>query len=183
MSYIVFTINVASFSQCLYEDDMTNRLHDSIAVWENIQSQHYCSEAKIFLVFTGMDLLPSRLAKKPFHSVFPDYNGRKFVIGVTLCAENSPLHVVKFLRNKCLQLVQGDTKRICTVCLNLMDIHATNAFIKYSTDVITKNKKMDSHHLLHFGNVFQPIPFLTLANYFTDTCFVFKVQSCSLEQV
>ncbi|EAY01455.1 G-protein alpha subunit, putative [Trichomonas vaginalis G3] len=77
LNYIIFVQALSEFDQVLFEDKVTSRVADSLAIWDMILSKPLLTELPIFLVFNKKDLFETKLKKCPdrFKTSFPEFNG------------------------------------------------------------------------------------------------------------
>ncbi|KAL7714640.1 G protein alpha subunit [Entamoeba marina] len=71
----IFVTSLAEYDMKLYEDGNTSRLTESIAVFKDIMTNEFLSNAVKLIFLNKMDLFEEKLAKVPLSSVFSDYSG------------------------------------------------------------------------------------------------------------
>lgn len=75
LDVIIFTVDIASYDQVLYEDHTRNRMDEAFALFGSIVRSKFFIRVPLILVFTKLDLLERKLACSPPEKYFPDYEG------------------------------------------------------------------------------------------------------------
>lgn len=72
---ILFCVAMSEYDQRLHEDDETNRMHESLTLFESVCNNSFFSETCIILLLNKKDLFKQKIHKSPLSSCFPDYTG------------------------------------------------------------------------------------------------------------
>lgn len=73
---VIFVASLSEFDQQLYEDESTNRMHESLNVFEAICSNCYFHDSVIILFLNKTDLFAAKLAEgASVRAAFPEYAG------------------------------------------------------------------------------------------------------------
>ena len=70
---IIFISAISEYDQVLFEDNATNRLTESIQIFEQICNHDMFTETAIILFFNKADLFRDKIMRIPLESCFPDY--------------------------------------------------------------------------------------------------------------
>jgi GTPase SAR1 family protein len=93
---VIFVAALSEYDQVLYEDATTNRMKESLDLFEEICDLKYFAKSAIILFLNKIDLFEEKLATNPINQIplFSDYSGTSF-------KEAQDYFMVKFLeRNK-----------------------------------------------------------------------------------
>lgn len=66
---------MSEFDTLCYEDDETNRVKESLLLFDEIANSRWFSRSIIFLVFTKVDIFREKIKKVDLNVCFPDYKG------------------------------------------------------------------------------------------------------------
>jgi guanine nucleotide-binding protein G(i) subunit alpha len=72
---IIYVSNLDDYHDVLFEDETTNRLQESLKLFESLVNSRWFVQSKIIMLFTNIDLFVKTLAKKPLKDYYPDYLG------------------------------------------------------------------------------------------------------------
>jgi len=72
---ILFCAALSGYNQKLYEDDKTNRLHESLDLFKSICSSRWFQNTSIILFLNKRDLFEEKILKHPLSVCFPEYDG------------------------------------------------------------------------------------------------------------
>jgi len=76
VSGVLFCVGMSAFDQTLYEDNLTNRLHEALKLFHEICMSKWFSNTAIILFLNKDDLFREKLAKGlNINVAFPDYTG------------------------------------------------------------------------------------------------------------
>lgn len=75
---VLFLAALSVYDQTLYEDEDTNRMDESLALWEQIVNSRYFENTSMILFFNKDDLFREKLPKVPLSTHFPDYKGSSY---------------------------------------------------------------------------------------------------------
>eukprot|EP00008_Paramoeba_atlantica_P006008 CAMPEP_0201483966 /NCGR_PEP_ID=MMETSP0151_2-20130828/8160_1 /ASSEMBLY_ACC=CAM_ASM_000257 /TAXON_ID=200890 /ORGANISM="Paramoeba atlantica, Strain 621/1 / CCAP 1560/9" /LENGTH=352 /DNA_ID=CAMNT_0047867369 /DNA_START=566 /DNA_END=1624 /DNA_ORIENTATION=+ len=129
---VLFVSSLAEYDLKLMEDEKTNRMHDSLSLFEGILNSDWFRDTPIILFLNKSDLFEEKILKKDLRIAFPEYNGgkdleaalgfikkkfeeknlqsRQLYMHVT-CATNTENVKVVFgaVRNECLKEILSET--------------------------------------------------------------------------
>ena len=72
---ILFLVASSAFDQCLLEDRMTNRIMESVNIFDTIVNNRCFRRVSIILFFNKTDLLIEKIKHKSIREHFPDFEG------------------------------------------------------------------------------------------------------------
>ncbi|EFC37220.1 predicted protein [Naegleria gruberi] len=73
---IIFVASLSEFDQKCYEDDSTNRLDESILLFDEIVNSHFFEKTPVILFLNKSDLFSKKLNERGvFKRVFPEFEG------------------------------------------------------------------------------------------------------------
>jgi guanine nucleotide-binding protein G(i) subunit alpha len=72
---VVFTVDIASYNQLLFEDETANRLQEDLTLFDSIVNSRWFIRSSFALVFTKMDKLKSKIKRASLQQYCPDYKG------------------------------------------------------------------------------------------------------------
>jgi GTPase SAR1 family protein len=72
---IIFFVALSEYDLCLYEDDTTNRMHESLKLFDEICNSKWFEKIPIILFLNKKDLFESKIKSKNITVAFPDYTG------------------------------------------------------------------------------------------------------------
>jgi len=72
---IIFCASLSEYDQTLLEDDVTNRMQESLTLFKSICNSHWFANTAIILFLNKMDLFKEKIEKKPLTLCFPHYKG------------------------------------------------------------------------------------------------------------
>ncbi|KAJ5073804.1 guanine nucleotide-binding protein g(o) subunit alpha [Anaeramoeba ignava] len=99
VNVIIYCVDLDCYYQNLYEDESTNKMKESIELFDEIVNSRWFSETSFILVFTKLDLFLKNLEKNNFHHYFPDYNGK-----------NEPNEIKEYIEKRFISLNQNQEK-------------------------------------------------------------------------
>lgn len=71
----IFLVDISEYDQVLYEDQSTNRMQESLVLWDNICNSKWFQNTSTVLFFTRTDCLKSKLATRPINNYCVDFSG------------------------------------------------------------------------------------------------------------
>lgn len=74
---IIFVTSLSEYDQRCYEDDLTNRMSESIVLFDEICNARWFKETPIILFLNKTDLFREKIAKTDLTVCFPEYRGGK----------------------------------------------------------------------------------------------------------
>lgn len=72
---IIFFVALSEYDLCLYEDDSTNRMHESLKLFDEICNSKWFEKVPIILFLNKKDLFEKKIKDKNITVAFPDYTG------------------------------------------------------------------------------------------------------------
>jgi GTPase SAR1 family protein len=72
---LIFVVGINEYNMVCYEDDKTNRLLESLYLFEQICNGGWFRDTPIMIVFNKIDIFQAKIGKIPLGSYFDDYNG------------------------------------------------------------------------------------------------------------
>ncbi|KAI1722280.1 g-protein alpha subunit domain-containing protein [Ditylenchus destructor] len=74
---IIFCVAMSEYDQVLHEDETTNRMHESLKLFDSICNNKWFTDTSIILFLNKKDLFEEKIKKSPLTVCFPEYNGRQ----------------------------------------------------------------------------------------------------------
>ena len=147
---------------------MTNRLVESLSVFENIVQNELVSD--IFLVFTCVDMFERFIYEYPLTNLFPEYkNG------------NDPKNCIEYIQNKFIEKYIGKNYAINMFTINTLDSSEVYSLLKkclrYSFPTLNLGQiQKPEHHIKYKTNIkiFTQMKLLYTQTKSFDTNFIFK---------
>lgn len=75
MQLLVFCVALSDYDKLCYEDDKTNRLHESLNIWTKCIGEPWFRSIPKLLLFTKLDLFKEKIKNVDLRVCFPNYNG------------------------------------------------------------------------------------------------------------
>lgn len=72
---IIFCVGMSAYDQVLVEDEETNRMRESLKLFESICNNPFFSKTSMILFLNKKDLFEEKIAKSPLSICFPEYTG------------------------------------------------------------------------------------------------------------
>ena len=72
---IIFCVGMSAYDQVLVEDEETNRMRESLKLFESICNNPFFSKTSMILFLNKKDLFEEKITKSPLNICFPDYTG------------------------------------------------------------------------------------------------------------
>lgn len=87
---IIFVSALSGYDMKLFEDETTNRLSESLALFEAICNNKFFVDTSMILFLNKTDLFSAKIGKSPLRHYFPEYDGpdnnadaaKKFILGM-----------------------------------------------------------------------------------------------------
>lgn len=73
---IIFCVAMSEYDQVLHEDETTNRMHESLKLFDSICNNKWFTDTSIILFLNKKDLFEEKIKKSQLTVCFPEYNGR-----------------------------------------------------------------------------------------------------------
>jgi len=74
---VIFCVALSEYDQKLYEDDITNRMHESLKLFKEICNSKWFLNTSMILFLNKKDLFAEKITKVDLNVCFPDYKGGK----------------------------------------------------------------------------------------------------------
>jgi len=98
---VIFCVALSEFDLRLYEDDTTNRMHESLKLFKEICNSRWFTDTSMILFLNKRDLFEDKIKRVDLNVCFEDYNGG-------LNYENA----LAFIKDKFLQQNENPKKHI-----------------------------------------------------------------------
>lgn len=72
---ILFCASLSEYDQTLREDPDTNRMHESLRLFEEVSSSRWFKNTHIILFLNKLDLFEKKISRVPLQKLFPNYIG------------------------------------------------------------------------------------------------------------
>jgi guanine nucleotide-binding protein G(o) subunit alpha len=72
---IIFCAALSEYDQMLYEDATTNRMHESLALFDSMINNPWFTHTSIILFLNKKDLFEEKIVRRPLTLCFPEYSG------------------------------------------------------------------------------------------------------------
>lgn len=72
---IIFVTSLSEYDQRCYEDDSTNRMHESLLLFDEICNSRWFMDTSIILFLNKMDLFKEKIKRTDLSQFFPEYEG------------------------------------------------------------------------------------------------------------
>ncbi|XP_017333643.1 guanine nucleotide binding protein (G protein), alpha activating activity polypeptide O, b [Ictalurus punctatus] len=72
---IIFCVAMSGYDQMLHEDETTNRMHESLMLFDSICNNKFFVDTSIILFLNKKDLFGEKIKKSPLTMCFPEYTG------------------------------------------------------------------------------------------------------------
>ncbi|KDR66643.1 hypothetical protein GALMADRAFT_232380 [Galerina marginata CBS 339.88] len=72
---IIFCTALSEYNQALLEDETTNRMLESLVLFESVINSRWCQQTSIILFLNKIDIFKKKLPKVPLERYFPEYLG------------------------------------------------------------------------------------------------------------
>jgi hypothetical protein len=73
---IIFFVALSEYDQVLYEDEKTNRMHESLRLFESVCNNCWFVHTAFILFLNKKDLFEEKIKRRPLTICFPEYKGR-----------------------------------------------------------------------------------------------------------
>ncbi|XP_030366774.1 guanine nucleotide-binding protein G(o) subunit alpha isoform X5 [Strigops habroptila] len=72
---IIFCVALSGYDQVLHEDETTNRMHESLKLFDSICNNKWFTDISIILFLNKKDIFEEKIKKSPLTICFPEYTG------------------------------------------------------------------------------------------------------------
>jgi len=100
---VIFCVALSEFDLKLYEDDTTNRMHESLKLFREICNSKWFTDTAVILFLNKKDLFADKIARIDLTVAFPEYTGGKVFDSA-----------VSFVKDKFLAANENPKKHIYT---------------------------------------------------------------------
>ena len=107
---ILFTVDIASYDQLLFEDETANRITEALMLFDSIVNSMWFANTKFALLFTKYDRLAAKLKASPMKNYFLNFGGGDDLEEATL-----------YITNKFVSLDQDDDRTIEVYYTSIVD--------------------------------------------------------------
>ena len=91
---IIFLEGLSGYNQVLFEDTASNRMKESLALFEEIMKMKVFSKTLIFVFLNKKDLFEEMITRHPLNKCFPEYDG----------PEGEQLPALEFIQSKYVEV-------------------------------------------------------------------------------
>ncbi|KAJ5071897.1 guanine nucleotide-binding protein g(o) subunit alpha [Anaeramoeba ignava] len=133
---IIYVLAVSEFDQQLFEDIQTNRLQESISLFENTISNPILLDKGCVVLLNKIDVFSEKIQKKQFKDFFPEYNG-----------ENKSESILQFLKMKFVEIGKSDKRKVATFFTCAIDTNDIKSVFD-QIQLMVLEKKMTRDDLL-----------------------------------
>ncbi|XP_069757288.1 guanine nucleotide binding protein (G protein), alpha activating activity polypeptide O, a isoform X4 [Narcine bancroftii] len=70
---IIFCVALSGYDQVLHEDETTNRMHESLKLFDSICNNKWFTDTSIILFLNKKDIFEAKIKKSPLTICFPEY--------------------------------------------------------------------------------------------------------------
>jgi len=124
---LVFVASLSEYDQTLFEDGETNRMEESLHVFESVCNSDWFGKTSIILFLNKVDLFKEKLAKKDLRCCFPDYAGG-----------NNFENAANFITQKYINVNKNKDKMIYTKLTTATDTNNIRVIFESVRDIIIK---------------------------------------------
>ena len=107
---ILFTVDIASYDQLLFEDETANRVTEALTLFDSIVNSRWFINTTFALLFTKYDRLAAKLKASPLKNYCPDFEGGDDLEEATA-----------YITNKFVSLSQQDDRTIEVYYTSIVD--------------------------------------------------------------
>ena len=72
---IIFRVAMSEYDQALHEDEKTNRMQESLKLFDSICNNKWFTDTSIILFLNKKDLFAEKIKRSPLTVCFPEYPG------------------------------------------------------------------------------------------------------------
>ena len=98
---VLFVVSISEYDQVLEEDKTTNRMIESMQLFDDIANNAYFHDKPFIIFFNKHDLFVEKISRKGIRETFPDYKG----------PIDSPSDSLQFLIKKYISLSKADKRK------------------------------------------------------------------------
>ncbi|XP_075252880.1 guanine nucleotide-binding protein G(o) subunit alpha-like [Convolutriloba macropyga] len=125
---IIFCAALSAYDQVLYEDETTNRMHESTRLFDSIANNKWFVDTSIILFLNKKDLFEEKIKKSPLTIAFPEYTGA-----------NTFTEASSYIQAQFESMNKSQTKEIYTHMTCATDTENVQFVFDAVTDIIIAN--------------------------------------------
>eukprot|EP01137_Pigoraptor_chileana_P032335 Opistho-2@21552 len=130
---IIFCAALSGYDQMLAEDETTNRMHESVKLFDSICNSKWFLKTSIILFLNKTDLFTEKIPKVPLTICFPEYTG-----------PTADVEAAKdFIKKKFEEMNRSNQKQIYTHFTCATDTNNIKFVFAAITDIIIQNNLRD----------------------------------------
>lgn len=114
---VIFCVALSEYDQKLYEDDVTNRMLESLQVFSDVGNHSWFKDAAIILFLNKSDLFAEKITQTPITATFPEYTG-----------PNEYRAASQYIQTQFIERINNKQKKV-NVCLAALVTRITLTFI------------------------------------------------------
>jgi GTPase involved in cell partitioning and DNA repair len=124
---VVYICGISEYNLNLYEDNKTNRLTESLNMFDEVMNSKEIKEKRLFLILNKVDLFKKKLEKYKFSDFFSDYKGififmkQGMIFYKKLKEKNEYESVLKYIEHQFKEINKYDKDRLKIFHMNLID--------------------------------------------------------------
>jgi len=122
---VIFVVGMSEYNQTMYEDDTTNRMHDTLRLFQEMINSKWLALAAMVLFLNKRDVFQEKIRHIDLSVCFPDYKGGKNYDAA-----------VEFLRNRFLEQNERPTRVVYTHVTCATDTNNINVVFAAVKDYI-----------------------------------------------
>ena len=126
---IIFVAALSDYNQMLYEDETTNRMHESLQLFESIVNNALFKDTPIMLFLNKVDLFREKIAVHDLKCCFPEYTGG--------CDYEQAL---KFIEDKFVECSQSSERAIYIRHTCAIDTELMRFIFDVTTDILIRTR-------------------------------------------
>eukprot|EP00698_Gefionella_okellyi_P014470 TRINITY_DN4013_c1_g5_i1.p1 TRINITY_DN4013_c1_g5~~TRINITY_DN4013_c1_g5_i1.p1 ORF type:complete len:157 (+),score=32.19 TRINITY_DN4013_c1_g5_i1:649-1119(+) len=126
---IIFCVSLSEYDQQLVEDPTTNRMTESLVLFEEMANLSWFHNTPIILFLNKTDIFKEKLKKAPLEHYFPDYAGGE---DYTQAAD--------FIRQQFMKLIRNPSKELYCHFTCATDTRNIRHVFEDVRDIITQQK-------------------------------------------
>lgn len=131
---VLFVASLSEYDQALYEDSSTNRMQESLTLFDNIYNSKWFANTAMILFLNKTDILKSKIIKSPVRKYFPSFNGPNEMDAIQVFFKN-----LFFAQHKC-----GTAREIYVHYTCATDTENMRFVLASTTDMILTSQLRDT---------------------------------------
>ena len=129
---IIFCASLSAYDLVLAEDESTNRIHESMKLFDSICNNKWFTDASILLFLNKKDLFEKKITRSSLKKCFPEYNGA-----------DEYAEAGQYIQGKYEILNRTENRKIRTFFTCATDTSNLQFVFDALTDIIIKNNTKD----------------------------------------